>query len=135
MIIHSLLELIDVNLIVPMGIRAVDYLERHDRTQLKGVSTARFACVLNMLGLSQEQRVRARVQAGDDDFEVDSLFSLDSDTEAMGREAFELLGIIFTDHPDLMRILMKVSWKGRSLRQDYGSGRVCVQFKVSRGPR
>jgi NADH-quinone oxidoreductase subunit C len=132
---RSLLELIDVNLIVAMGIRAVDHLERLDRTQPKGLGTTRFVCMLNMLGLSQEQRVCVRDQAGDEGPEVASLFGLYPGTEAMGREAFDLLGIIFTDHTDLKRILMKVDWKGHPLRQDYGSGRLPVQFKVSSGPR
>jgi NADH:ubiquinone oxidoreductase subunit C len=71
-----------------MGVRAVDYLERLDRTQPKVLGPTRFVCMLNMLGLSQEQRVRMRDQAGYEEPEVASLFSLDSGTEVMGREAF-----------------------------------------------
>jgi NADH-quinone oxidoreductase subunit C len=130
-----MLELIEVNLIELTGVSAVDHLERLDRAQPKDLGAVRFVCMLNKLGCSQEQGVRVRDQAGDEEPEVASLFSLDSGTEAMGREAFELLGIIFTDHPGLKRILMKVGWKGRSLCQDYGSGRVSVQFKVSPGSR
>jgi NADH-quinone oxidoreductase subunit C len=134
MIICSLLELIDVNLIVSMGVRAVDYLERFDQTRSKGVGDTRFVCALNMLGLSQEQWVGARARSGDEQPEVDSLFGLYSGTEAMEREAFDLFGILFTNHPDLTRILMPEEWEGHPPRQDYGRGRVPVQFKESPGP-
>lgn len=133
MIMHRLLEIIDVNLIVPVNACAVDHLERIDRVPLEGVVGSNVLCVLNMLGPSQEQRVCVR--ASDDESEVDSLFSLDSGIEPMGRETFDLLGIIFTDHPDLMRIVMKVDWKGHALRQDYSVGHVPIQFKESPGPR
>ena len=35
------------------------------------------------------------------------------------REAFDLLGIKFTNHPDLRRIFLDEEWKGFPLRKDY----------------
>jgi NADH-quinone oxidoreductase subunit C len=113
----------------------VDYLEHVDRWLPEGIAGTRFEVVVNLLSLSKKERVRLRVQAGDDAPEVDSLFALYPGTEAMEREAFDLLGILFTNHPDLTRILMPEEWEGHPLRKDYGAGRVPVQFKESPGPR
>ena len=64
--------------------------------------------------------MRIRVQAGDDEPEVDSLFALYPGSEAMEREAFDMFGILFRGHPDLTRILMPEDWEGHPLRKDYG---------------
>ena len=113
----------------------VDYLEFPGRFVPESVAATRFEVVTNLLSLSKRQRVRVRVQAGDDDPEVDSLFSLYPGAEALEREAYDMFGILFTNHPDMTRILMPEDWEGHPLRKDYGSGRVPVQFKEAPGPR
>ncbi|HVA70866.1 MAG TPA: NADH-quinone oxidoreductase subunit C [Acidimicrobiales bacterium] len=114
---------------------AVDYLEHLGRPLPEGVEGTRFEVVVNLLSLSKRLRARVRVQAGDVDPEVDSLFNLYPGTEAMEREAFDLFGVLFRDHPDLTRILMPEEWEGHPLRKDYAVGKVPVQFKESPGPR
>ncbi len=114
---------------------AVDYLEHPDRELPAGVTPTRFEVVTNLLSMARRQRVRIRVQAGDEQPVVDSLFSVYPGSEAMEREAFDLFGVVFTGHPDLTRILMPEDWEGHPLRKDYSVGRVPVQFKEAPGPR
>ncbi|MGD0881526.1 MAG: NADH-quinone oxidoreductase subunit C [Acidimicrobiales bacterium] len=113
----------------------VDYLTHPGRTLPEGVRPERFEVVVNLLSLSQVRRVRVRVQVPADDAAIPTLFDLYPGTEAMEREAYDLLGIVFTGHPDMTRILLPEDWEGHPLRKDYGVGRVPVQFKGAPGPR
>jgi NADH-quinone oxidoreductase subunit C len=113
----------------------VDYLEHLDRPLPEGVEGTRFEVVVNLLSMSKRQRVRIRVQAGNDKPRVDTLFTLYPGTEAMEREVFDLFGVLFNDHPDMTRILMPEDWEGHPLRKDYAVGKVPVQFKEAPGPR
>ena len=70
-----------------------------------------------------------RVQVPEADATIPTLFDMFPGTEAMEREAFDMFGIVFTDHPDLTRILMPEDWEGYPLRKDYDVGRIPVQFK------
>jgi NADH-quinone oxidoreductase subunit C len=114
---------------------AVDYLAHPGRTLPEGVRPERFEVVVNLLSLSLRRRVRVRLQVPEADPWAPSLFDLYPGTEAMEREAFDLLGVRFEGHPDLTRILMPEDWEGHPLRKDYGAGRVPVQFKEAPGPR
>jgi NADH-quinone oxidoreductase subunit C len=75
------------------------------------------------------------VQIPESDLTCPSIFSIYPGTENMEREAYDMFGIVFTDHPDMTRILMPEDWEGHPLRKDYGVGRVPVQFKEAPGPR
>ena len=110
---------------------AVDYLSHPGRPLPDGVVPERFEVVVNVLSTREHRRVRARVQVPAGDARVDSLFPLYPGTEAMEREAFDLLGVRFDGHPDLTRILMPEDWEGHPLRKDYPVGRVPVQFKAA----
>ena len=108
---------------------AVDYLLVPNRALPAGVAAERFEVVVNLLSLTARQRIRVRVQVPEADATIPTLFDMFPGTEAMEREAFDMFGIVFTDHPDLTRILMPEDWEGYPLRKDYDVGRIPVQFK------
>ncbi len=114
---------------------AVDYLTHPGRALPDGVKAERFEVVVNLLSLSMRQRVRIRVQVPESDPTLDSITDVYPGTDAMEREAYDMLGVVFADHPDMTRILMPEDWEGHPLRKDYGVGRVPVQFKEAPGPR
>ncbi|HNK64358.1 MAG TPA: NADH-quinone oxidoreductase subunit D [Anaerolineales bacterium] len=57
-----------------------------------------------------------------DPIEVPSMVGIWPGAEYQEREAWDLLGIRFTDHPDLRRILMWEGFEGFPLRRDYKEG-------------
>lgn len=108
---------------------AVDYLLIPKRTLPDGFTPERFEVVVNLLSLKDRTRLRLRVQVPEADPTIPTLFDMYPGTEAMEREVYDMFGIVFTDHPDLNRILMPEDWDGHPLRKDYEVGRIPVQFK------
>jgi NADH-quinone oxidoreductase subunit C len=51
--------------------------------------------------------------------EVPSVSSIWKTADWHEREAYDLLGIEFQNHPDLRRILLPADWEGYPLRKDY----------------
>ncbi|HMK10184.1 MAG TPA: NADH-quinone oxidoreductase subunit C, partial [Acidimicrobiales bacterium] len=89
---------------------------------------------IDLLDLTAKRRTRVRVQVPADDATLPSLFDLYPGTEAMEREAFDMVGVVFDGHPDPSRILMPEDWIGHPLRKDYEVGRIPVQFKLTGKP-
>ena len=114
---------------------AVDYLRHRTRSLPPEVAPERFEVVVNLLSPEPPRRIRIRLQVPEDDPRAPSLFDLYPGTEAMEREAYDMVGIVFEGHPDMSRILMPDDWEGHPLRKDYGIGRIPVQFKGPPPPR
>ena len=112
-----------------VDLTAVDYLLVPNRALPVGIPVERFEVIVNLLSITAKQRIRLRVQVPADDVTIPTLFDMYPGTEAMEREAYDMFGIVFVDHPDLTRILMPEDWDGYPLRKDYEIGRIPVQFK------
>lgn len=115
---------------------AVDYLTHPGRLDLPaGVDGERYEVVAQVLEPDTRRRIRVRCHVAADDPTCPSLFDLHAGCEAMEREAFDMVGVTFSDHPDMTRILMPEDWEGHPLRKDYGVGAIPVQFKASNAGR
>lgn len=80
----------------------------------------RFAAVAHLLSYANNQRLRVRVFAEDDEFPMlDSVVSVWPIANWNERETFDLYGIIFTGHPDLRRILSDYGFIGHPFRKDF----------------
>lgn len=110
---------------------AVDYLNIPSRIVPDGILAKRFEVVVSLTSFELRKRVRIRVQLDDDAPRLPSVYEFYRGSEAMEREAYDLLGIVFDNHPDLSRILLPEEWEGHPLRKDYSVGSIPVQFKAS----
>ena len=91
-----------------MDVCAVDYPERPER----------FEVVYNLLSLSHNRRVRVKVTT-DEDHPVPSVTAVFSAANWWEREAWDLMGVFFSDHPDLRRILTDYGFEGHPLRKEF----------------
>ena len=89
----------------------------------------RFEVVVQFLSISKNQRKTIKVFVDDEDLSIPSITDIYPSANFYEREAFDMFGINFLEHPDLTRILMPDDWNGHPLRKNYGSGRIPVQFK------
>ena len=81
---------------------------------------ARFAVVLHLLSLQHNWRLRLRVHAGDENLPVlASVCDIWPAANWYEREAFDMYGILFEDHPDLRRILTDYGFVGHPFRKDF----------------
>ena len=86
----------------------VDYPEREQR----------FEVVYHLLSLHQNQRIRVKLST-DEETPVPSATGVFSSAGWWEREAWDLFGIYFSDHPDLRRILTDYGFEGHPMRKDF----------------
>jgi NADH-quinone oxidoreductase subunit C len=88
----------------------------------------RFSVSYQLLRVSEEP-ARVTVEAWLDDGEpIASVLAVWPAADWFEREAFDMLGIRFEGHPNLVRILMPEDWEGHPLRKDYPLGGEPVRF-------
>lgn len=80
----------------------------------------RYAVVCHLLSVSLNHRVRLRVFAQDEDFPIlPTLVDMWSVANWYEREAFDMFGIMFENHPDLRRLLTDYGFVGHPFRKDF----------------
>ena len=94
----------------------VDYQEYKIAAQ----DEKRFCVVCHLLSLSNNQRLRVKVFADDDEFPIfPTMTEVWPNADWYEREAFDLFGLMFVDHPDLRRLLTDYGFVGHPFRKDF----------------
>jgi NADH-quinone oxidoreductase subunit C len=97
------------NLDMFIDLTAVDRFDREPR----------FDVVLHLYSLAKKHRVRLYAGVTEEDPTIDTLVSVWPGANWFEREAYDLYGVRFNQHPDLRRILMYPEFVGYPLRKDY----------------
>ena len=114
---------------------SVGRLQFGDEVESVVAPGSRFAAVYHLLSYRHNRRLRLRVYASDDNFPViPSVIDIWRVADWYEREAFDLFGIHFSDHPDLRRILTDYGFVGHPFRKDFPLvGHVEMRYDPEKG--
>jgi NADH-quinone oxidoreductase subunit C len=79
----------------------------------------RFEVKYHLLSHARKERIRLIVKLHGDDPILESLYPLWPACDFFEREVFDLFGVRFLGHPNLIRIMLPEDWEGYPLRKDY----------------
>jgi NADH-quinone oxidoreductase subunit C len=82
-------------------------------------SEPRFQITYHILSHSLKQRVRLVVRLDGADAVLDTIVPVWPSANFYEREIFDLFGVRFSGHPNMVRIMMPEDWQGHPLRKDY----------------
>ncbi|WP_298161804.1 NADH-quinone oxidoreductase subunit C [Brevundimonas sp.] len=91
-----------------LDVCGVDYPDRAER----------FDVVYHLLSLTRNARLRVKV-ATDEVQPVPSVIGVYPSAGWFEREAFDMYGMLFSNHPDLRRLLTDYGFQGHPLRKDF----------------
>ena len=88
----------------------VDYLTRTKKE--------RFDIIYNLLSIRFNSRIRIKISINELQ-PVDSITTIYNAANWWEREAWDMFGVFFSNHPDLRRILTDYGFEGHPLRKDF----------------
>jgi len=94
-------------------------VDERTRINREGLPDADFTVVYHLISFSQSKDIRIKVALGISDCELPSCIKVWPNANWYEREAWDMYGIVFTGHPNLLRILLPPTWKGHALRKDH----------------
>lgn len=99
-----------------IDIAAVDYSQYPQKL----FDNNRYAAVYHLLSIKNNQRLRVRAFVEDNNFPViETATTVYANADWYEREAFDLFGVMFLNHPDLRRILTDYGFIGHPFRKDF----------------
>ncbi len=88
---------------------------------LSGVDygAGKLGVVYHLYSMQHRHKIVLKAQCTTDHPHVQSVSGVWGTAEWHEREAYDMMGIVFDEHPDLRRILCPDDWEGHPLRKDY----------------
>jgi len=80
----------------------------------------RFEVVYQLYSIEKNHKVRVKARVPEEDCAIDSATEIWKGANFLEREVYDMMGIVFHNHPDLRRILMTEDYdEGYPLRKDF----------------
>ena len=84
-----------------------------------GAEAGTIEVIYNLYSISHDFHLMLKVELSRKKPSIDSVSGIWKTANWHEREAYDLFGIHFNNHPDLRRILLPDDWEGHPLRKDY----------------
>jgi NADH-quinone oxidoreductase subunit C/D len=94
-------------------------IDERMRTSRESQPAADFTVFYHLFSLRHNQDIRLKVALAEDNLETPSAVSIWPAANWYEREAFDMFGIRFSGHPNLLRILTPPLWQGHPLRKEH----------------
>jgi NADH-quinone oxidoreductase subunit C len=88
----------------------------------------RLGVLYELMDRQRVDRISVKARLHTDDPRIDSVVELFPSAEFQEREAYDMFGVVFIDHPDLRRILMPEDYEGFPQRRDFPVGGEPILF-------
>lgn len=82
-----------------------------------------------LFSITHNRQIAIEVVCSDEDPHMPTLTAVYPGNDWHEREAWDLMGIVFEDHPGLTRTAMPDDWQGHPQRKDYPLGGIPVEYK------
>lgn len=102
-----------------LGFEVLTDLTAVDTLKLEGRHPERFWVVWTLTNMEQEARLRLKAYVNEDDPVVPTASDLWASADWAEREVYDMFGLEFSGHKNLIRILMPAEYSGHPLRKDY----------------
>ncbi len=89
------------------------------RENRAGLPPSEFTVVYHLISFRSWRDIRLKIALAEPDLDVPSVIRVYPNANWYEREAWDMFGITFTDHPNLFLILLPPTWEGHALRKDH----------------
>lgn len=119
------------SLMVLSGVDDANGTKAKDEDGVDLISGGTLSVYYHLHSISLKHKITLKVSTQRENPQVESVYNVWRTSDWHEREAFDLFGIIFLNHPDLRRILMPYDWEaGYPLRKDYKNPEFYKGMKV-----
>ncbi|MBO0860003.1 MAG: NADH-quinone oxidoreductase subunit C [Chloracidobacterium sp.] len=96
-----------------------DYLSDVSGVDLGEFASPRFAIAYHLYSFTHNHRLRVKVFLEEDDARLPTMWELWKSSNWLEREVYDMFGVTFDGHPNLVRILTPADYEGHPLRKDF----------------